>query len=73
MEEKRQEDVDTMIKETGEKLEVSGAVHSQVWVLSAALPSGELTPTDSPPTAPSVVLAPWPTRGMKGGRFYRWR
>lgn len=43
MEEKRQEDVDTMIRETREKLEVSGAVNSQVRVLSTALPSGEIT------------------------------
>lgn len=56
MEEKRQEDLDTMITTTREKLEVSGAVDSQVQVIRAALPSREISPIDSPPTAPSMVL-----------------
>lgn len=46
MEEKRQKELDTLITTTREKLEVSGAVNSQVqgW---AALPFGEMTPTES--------------------------
>lgn len=38
VEEKRQNDLDTVIVATKEKLEVSGTVDSQVWVLRAALP-----------------------------------
>lgn len=40
VEEKRQDDLDTVIMTTREKLEVSGAINSQVWVLRAVLPPG---------------------------------
>lgn len=56
MEAKRQEDLDTIIMETKEKLEVSGTIDSQAQALRVTLPSREMTPVHSPPTALSLAF-----------------
>ena len=55
VEEKRQEDLDTLIAVTREQLEVSSAIHSMSRCWGLHCPP-EVTPTDSPATALSTAL-----------------